>query len=280
MANTQVGRYETRRGFLMHFEAIAGILRDAADRHIRPRFRLLQEGDIVEKSPGELVTSADREAELEIAARLLELEPGIPVIGEEAVAAEPALLDALYLGETCWVLDPLDGTRNFIAGDERYGVQLALIEGGRAIAAWIWQPESDNLWHAERGKGTTRNGEPMRATAGPEAIADLRGAVFTTFMTPEERETFEAMPRVYTQGNPSLAASIDYPAMIEGTIDFVRWSRLNPWDHAPGTLILTEADGVARRLDGSLYQADASGRGILAARTPEVWTLIHTHWMT
>jgi fructose-1,6-bisphosphatase/inositol monophosphatase family enzyme len=263
----------------MHSEAVAGILRTAADTYIRPRFRLLKEGDIVEKSPGELVTSADREAEIDIAARLLELEPAIPVIGEEAVASDPSLLDALYRGETCWVLDPLDGTRNFIAGDARYGVQLALIEAGETVAAWIWHPEFDTLWQAERGKGTTRNGEPVRTTAGPSAVTELRGSVFTTFMTAGEREAFEAIPRVYTQGNPSLAASIDYPAVAEGSIDFVRWSRLNPWDHAPGTLILTEAGGMARRLDGGPYRADATGSGILAARTPEVWTLIDRHWL-
>jgi fructose-1,6-bisphosphatase/inositol monophosphatase family enzyme len=262
----------------MNPDQVPAILRDAAERLIRPRFRLLQEGDISEKSPGELVTVADREAEDEITRRLRELDPGVPVIGEEAVADDPSLLDALYQGERCWLLDPLDGTRNFISGDPRYGVQVALVEAGQAVAAWILHPEFGTIWQAERGSGTTRNGKRITTSAGPDRIADVRGVVFTKFMSDDERADFEALPVAYVQGDASLAASIDYPAMIEGNIDFVRWSRLMPWDHAPGTLVLTEAGGVAWRLDATPYRADATGTGIIAARTEATWHLVNEQW--
>lgn len=143
------------------------MLRDAADRYIRPRFRALRTTEVIEKSPGELVTIADREAEIFITSRPQQLRPGIAVIGEEAVAENPSLLNALYRGESCWLLDPQDGTNNFIAGDPHYGIAVALIEHGETTASWIWQPEFGDAWEASRGEGTRKNGVDIRPSEGP-----------------------------------------------------------------------------------------------------------------
>jgi fructose-1,6-bisphosphatase/inositol monophosphatase family enzyme len=257
--------------------SIPDLLRAAADTHIRPRFRALQTGETFEKSPGEVVTIADREAEVAIAAALANLTPGVPVIGEEATSEDPSLLLSLERGEACWLLDPLDGTPNFVAGKETYGCMLAYVEAGHALASWIWQPETGVLWHARQGEGAYRDGERMQVTdRDPGAVA--RGQVFTRFLPPDEREAIEAEPPFWDAVPLTMAAAFDYGALVEGAADFIRWGRLLPWDHAPGALVLSEAGGVARRMDGSPYFAGSTGIGLMAAATPAVWDTVRGRW--
>lgn len=95
-----------------------------------------------EKSPGELVTVADREAEAWLTPRLAALVPGSRVVGEEAVEADPSLLEGLE-GGVAWLLDPVDGTSNFARGEARFAMMAALLRDGEALAAWM------RLWPGE-----------------------------------------------------------------------------------------------------------------------------------
>ncbi|MET7280684.1 inositol monophosphatase family protein [Kribbella sp. NPDC005582] len=259
-------------------ERVLELLREAGERFVRPRFRALADGEVTEKSPGEVVTVADREAEVFLAAGLGLLRPGLPVVGEEAVAADPSVLDVLYPEGSCWLVDPVDGTNNFVSGDPSYGMAVALVEGGRAVASWIWQPEFGVAWEAELKAGTFRNGERMTVSARATTLPELRGVFHTRFFPPEQREAVEGQPVEYVRTPGALTSACDYPALIEGAVDFICWGRILPWDHAPGTLLLTEAGGVNRRLDGSAYEANAVGDGTLAAASSEVWELARGTW--
>ncbi len=101
--------------FTPDMDAVGQILREAAATTVVPRFRMLADHEIEEKSPGEVVTIADREAEAMITTRLQAMLPGVPVVGEEAVAADPSLIEAITTGPCVWLVDPLDGTANFAA---------------------------------------------------------------------------------------------------------------------------------------------------------------------
>jgi fructose-1,6-bisphosphatase/inositol monophosphatase family enzyme len=96
-------------------ENVSAVLRQAAAEAILPRFRKLTASDVEEKSPGELVTAADHHAERLIGEQLLQLDPSARIVGEEACARNPALASALNQG-TVWLIDPLDGTGNFVSG--------------------------------------------------------------------------------------------------------------------------------------------------------------------
>ncbi|MGB3327600.1 MAG: inositol monophosphatase family protein, partial [Thermomicrobiales bacterium] len=158
-------------------DAIIPALATIADEVILPRFRALHAGEIEEKSPGELVTVADREAEIRIAAVLRALRPDATVIGEEAVANHPGLLDALKADGACWLIDPLDGTQNFVEGRTTFAVMVALVEAGETVASWMWRPLERIAYVAERGSGAFRNGERQRVPAAPPGLASIRGTV-------------------------------------------------------------------------------------------------------
>ena len=96
--------------------------------------------------------------------------------------------------------------------------------------------------------------------------------MFTRFLDAPARERAEASAaRFATTDAGSKAAGIDYARLIDGKLDFIRYQRTMPWDHAPGSLLLSEAGGVARRLDGSAYRPDDDRLGLLNAADAGTW---------
>src|SRR3546814_8848845 len=118
-------REDTRR--------IAAILAEAAQAEVMPRFRRLSADAVRAKSsPRDLVTEADEAAERFIAARLAKLHPGAVMVGEEASARNPALLNMLVDADLAFLIDPIDGTRNFVAGLPLFGMMVAVCHRGRS----------------------------------------------------------------------------------------------------------------------------------------------------
>ena len=138
----------------------------------------MPQGDITEKGPGDLVTIADQECERVLSERLRVLRD-IPVVGEEATAADPSLLDLVATAPAVWVTDPIDGTSNFVAGNPNFVVMVSLVENGATMAAWVWHPETDTMLTAERGKGLLRNGKPAPT---PTRSDRARGILKRKFM--------------------------------------------------------------------------------------------------
>ncbi|MGY6710664.1 MAG: inositol monophosphatase family protein [Rhizobiaceae bacterium] len=253
---------------------VSSLLRHAASVAILPRFRKLEAGQVDEKSPGEVVTIADREAEQIITPRLLSLLPGSRVVGEEAAAADPAMMDGLDAGDV-WLVDPLDGTANFVAGSAEFSVMVALLRGGETVAAWLLDPVSDRLAVASQGAGAFIDGVRVRAAASASPVASCRGAVLTRFL-PEELKAAVAAntPRFSTISPGARCSGVDYPAVARGQQEFVLFWRLLPWDHAPGTLLVSEAGGWVARLDGTPYRPADQRPGLMAAQNREVWETV------
>src|SRR5947207_2016514 len=119
-------------------QRVAGLMRETAAAEVLPRFRNLTKQDIREKRPGDIVTVADVASEQRLASGLAKILPGVPVVGEEAVEADPGLLDLIgRRGESCWIVDPLDGTANFAAGKDQFAVIVCLVQDGATVGAWI-----------------------------------------------------------------------------------------------------------------------------------------------
>ena len=133
---------------------LAVILREAALAEILPRFRRLGEDAVRTKSgPLDLVTDADEAAERRIAVALAARFPGCFVLGEEAAAADPGLLDRLEEAELAIVLDPIDGTFNYAAGVPLFGTMAAMLVRGEVALSAIYDPMGDDAVLAVRGEG-------------------------------------------------------------------------------------------------------------------------------
>ncbi|MCT2558229.1 inositol monophosphatase [Tsuneonella sp. YG55] len=249
-------------------DEILALLRFAAQKAVMPRWRNLAEADVEEKAKDDLVTIADREVEAFLTEALARLAPEVPVVGEEASAADPAVLDRL--SGPCWIIDPIDGTSNFASGQGHFAIMVALADGGETLAGWIYDPRRDRLCRARKGEGAFVNDERVLAAPGgsdPPALAAM-----TRFMAPEQRAVFEReiVPHYTIAKAPGCAAE-QYPLVAIGGHDIAIYERTLPWDHAAGCLFLNEAGGVCARQDGSPYRVDSHRKGMIAAATPALW---------
>ena len=234
-----------------------------------PRFRQLDAAHIEEKAPDELVTIADRESEEALSEALLEMLPGSRVVGEEAVSADPSLIEGISQG-VVWIVDPIDGTANFAAGETPFGIMVALAVDGVTEAAWLYDPVQDRMCSAGRGQGAFINGARVHARTSGEAIPVA--GLSTRYLPPELREDIEqrAEGRMRCVGIPRCAAE-QYPRVMLGTNDLALFWRTHVWDHAPGALIVQEAGGKVARFDGTTYAIGQTGKGLLAAASPAMW---------
>ena len=247
-------------------DAVAQLLRDVAEEAINPRFRHLTDADAVEKSPGEVVTMVDREAEALLVRGLDRLLPRVPVIGEEDAADRPAVLDLLAAPGPVWLVDPLDGTPAFVAGSPEHAVMVALVDGGQTVVSAIYQPQHDRMFVAERGSGAFADGVRLRRTPSTSDLALLRGGVLRRFLDDRTRAAVDAAAHRFGDLTPgTTCAGVEYPLIAGGVRDFLLFWRTLPWDHAAGALLVAEAGGVARRLDGRDYTPARPGKGLLVS---------------
>lgn len=244
---------------------VADAIRSADAAELAPRFRRLSDRDIEEKSPGEIVTAADRACEAVLSLSLTRIAD-VPIVGEEAAASDPRVLDALDPEATYWLVDPLDGTVNFAAGSADYAVMVAYIHRGATAASWIWIPDRNQMFIAEQGAGATCNEVPL---ATPETLSidgGLAGVIKERFLPADVARSVTARaPQLGTVHPGVLCAGIEYPDLALGRTNYVLYWRTLPWDHAPGVLLAAEAGFVSIRPDGSAYEPHSTASGLLVA---------------
>jgi len=252
-----------------HHDAVVTLMRRVAAEIVLPRFRNLAADEIEEKAADDMVTVADRESEAALTAGLAALDPGIRVVGEEAVAADASLVDGIEHGRV-WIIDPIDGTNNYASGIATFGIMIALVEDGVTQAGWILDPVTDRLCHAVRDGGAYIDGARVFATPGggerPSAV------LATYYMTEAEKAAlYSRAERRFTVAPMPRCAAEQYPRLVLGTNDVALFQKTLPWDHAPGSLFLHEAGGVVRWPDGKPYAVGDQRRGMIAAASPALW---------
>ncbi len=249
---------------------VAAIMRDAANRAIMPRYQSLTADQIDAKAVDDVVTIADKEAELILAEGLARLLPEAAIVGEEAAHADPALLDRL--GDAlCWIIDPIDGTNNYAAGKPPFGVMVALSQAGETVAGWIYDPLSGRLAHAHCGAGAFIGEE--RITAQTTGQQPPVAAISLVFMDPAKRQAMkDRIAPHYTLVDIPRCAAEQYPRLVLGVNDCSIFERTLAWDHAAGVLFVNEAGGKAARPDGRAYRVDeAHLPGLIGAASERLW---------
>jgi len=249
---------------------VEAVMRDALQRAILPRYRTLADHEVIAKAVDDMVTVADREAEVLLAEGLARLLPEATIVGEEAAHADPAVLDRL--GDAlCWIIDPLDGTNNFAVGKPPFGVLVALAERGVTIGGWILDGLSGRFCHALQGKGAWIDGSAIRAKTSGETPPIA--AISLLFADPVRRAGLKThIAPHYTVVDIPRCAAEQYPRIVLGQNDLSIFERTLAWDHAAGVLFVNEAGGKAARPDGSPYRVDRHLEpGLIAAASPALW---------
>jgi 3'(2'), 5'-bisphosphate nucleotidase len=205
-----------------------------------------QGATVVHKADDSPVTEADRAAEELLRAALLRLEPDAPIVGEEGVAQG----DAPAPARRFWLIDPLDGTRDFIAGGDGYTVNVALVEDGAPRLGLVLHPPTGRLWAGGRGRGACAEpeGGPRAAIAARALHDPPRLLLSHSHLDARTRAWAEAVP-----GAERLQAgsSIKFCLLASGEADaYPRYGPTSEWDTAAGDAVLRGAGGVTLGADG------------------------------
>jgi fructose-1,6-bisphosphatase/inositol monophosphatase family enzyme len=252
---------------------VAELIRDVAASEIVPRFRALAAHEVREKKPGDLVTVADESAERALTPALQALLPGSIAIGEEAIAADPNLLQHLeHVDRPVWVIDPVDGTVNFAHGRPLFAVLIALVVGGQTVAGWIHDPLTGTMATAEIGSGAWDRGRRLKV-ADPVPPERMRGQILSRLFSHEGQYALRKQGVVFHHDSEALrCAGQEYLRLLTGAWHFTGYGRLRPWDHAAGILVHREAGGFSAYLsDRTPYHVGRGEGPVMMAPSAECW---------
>jgi myo-inositol-1(or 4)-monophosphatase len=246
----------------MHHSALLNVMIAAARktaRALKRDFGELEKLQVSLKGPANFVSSADRRAEETLFAELSKARPGYGFLGEEGGAREGA--DKSHR----WIVDPLDGTTNFLHGIPQFAISIALEREGTVIAGLIYNPANDEMFIAERGKGAFMNEQRIRVAGrkhlGEAVIACGLPHIGRGDFALARRET-SAMQEQVAGLRRFGAAALDLAWVAAGRLDGY-WERdIKPWDIAAGLILLREAGGFVSDCDGG---DDMFAKGHVAA---------------
>jgi myo-inositol-1(or 4)-monophosphatase len=209
------------------------------------------------KSPNDFVTEVDQAAEQAVIETLLTAYPGHGILAEESGRAHGAR-DSDYL----WIIDPLDGTTNFIHGFPVYAVSIALAFKGQVQQAVVYDPTRNDLFYASKGRGAFLNDKRLRVSKRNRMEDSLIGTGFP-FRKGDNFKRYVQMFETVMQNCAGLrrpgAAALDLCYVAAGWYDGFFETGLNPWDVAAGSLMITEAGGLIGNFTGEadyLYQRE------------------------
>ena len=259
---------------------LANVLREAAQTEVLPRFRGLAVAAVRQKSSHlDLVTDADVAAEVRIAAALAAAFPGAVVVGEEAASCDPSVLERLPGADLAFVVDPVDGTKNFASGLPLFGMMVGVLERGLAVAGIIYDPIADDFAAGLSGGGAwieRPDGRRKRLeVSAARPVGEMLGIVSWLFMPEPLRSIVTANLACVAGAVDYRTAAHEYRLIAGGHYDFALFGKLAPWDHVAGCLIHREAGGYAACLDGTPYGFASRAQGLLCAPDRASWMLLH-----
>ncbi|CAL62302.1 Inositol-1-monophosphatase (IMPase) (Inositol-1-phosphatase) (I-1-Pase) [Herminiimonas arsenicoxydans] len=222
---------------------------------------------VTEKNPNDFVTEVDQAAEQAIIEVLKTAYPDHAILAEESGASANLHDD----NENVWIIDPLDGTTNFIHGFPQYCVSIALQQRGQITQAVVYDPTRNDLFTATKGAGAYLNEKRIRVTKRDKIADALIGTGFPCRAT-DNIDEYQKMFKIMTQNCAGLrspgSAALDLAYVACGRFDGFFQKGLLPWDMAAGSLLITESGGIMGTFEG---ESDYLYKGDVLAGTPKVF---------
>lgn len=247
-------------------QTLEKLLISAAEQELLPRLHRVSVG---RKADGSLLTEADVSLQQYLMNALEELQPAIPVLGEELPAAVQQAMLAEGI-DGVWCLDPLDGTRNFACGFPVFAISLALIRQGRVELGLVYDPLRREIFTAAYGQGAWLNGERLVVPATTSLASALALIDFKRLPT-ELAQRLVVSPPFPSQRSIGSGA-LDWCWLAAGRVQVYLHGKQHLWDYAAGQLILAESGGQALTLQGEpVFINQLQTRSIAAGCNPAVF---------
>ncbi|CUA83281.1 MULTISPECIES: inositol monophosphatase family protein [Gulbenkiania] len=248
-------------------DQVIRVVREVAQTEVMPRF--LRVGSN-RKTDGTLFTEADLACQAALAHLLPQVLPH-PVLGEEMTdEAQHALWMAHRDG--LWVVDPIDGTTNFVNGLPYFAISVALMVDGKSELGVIYNPVADEMFYARRGKGAYMNGIPLPLKKTPNCMSDAIAGVEVKYLRSGKlANRLNTVAPCGSQRNMG-ASTLDWCSLASGRYDVYLHGGQRLWDYAAGAVILEEAGGRIASLESDDYWSDPPWkRSAIAALHPPLF---------
>jgi myo-inositol-1(or 4)-monophosphatase len=227
---------------------------------------------VYEKAPNNFVTSIDQAVEREIIGQISDAYPNHKFLSEESHAEE-----ALNDQDSFWIIDPLDGTTNFMHGLPHFAISISYYEAGQVQCAVVYDPVANELFTAMKGKGARLNQQRLRVSKHKK----LRGALLCTGFPcrkPEEQKFFVALINDLFKEVSGIrktgSAALDLAYVAAGRFDALVDSDLKLWDTAAGSLLVTESGGILTDFSGNSDSANGIHSAEIMCANPSVYAAV------
>ena len=275
---------ETQDGLI---DQVASLMRSACDQFIMPYHENLSEDEVATKtSDTDFVTIADREAEFWLIPELSKLLDDVLVVGEESISDDPSL--AKKIGKNLsFVIDPIDGTRNFVQGSPHFCSMVSLIDKGEPLIAWVLRPleqdiivsvaDEGNFYSSFEEEGDFSEWQPLIRQSERVDMQDMVGTGGLVGLSGQQREAVRAQLRALPHRRLIGSAGCEAVMMAMGQHDYLMHARTTPWDHTPVDLLARGAHMVSASLPNAYAFSPLSPEAILVAPTQESWFQLANH---
>lgn len=257
-----------------NIEELVSIIRQVAKDELLPRFTKVKHS---KKIDGSILTEADLAVQKAIEQKLNQLDDSILFLSEEMTVEDQENV-LQQVDKAVWILDPLDGTTNFAAGIPYYAVSLALIEQGQAALGIVYDPERDECFIAEKGRGATFNGKQINQN--DEALL-LKNAVACVDLKrlPEKLAVKIVTLHPFRSQRSYGGVALDWCWLAMGRFDVYLHGKQNIWDYAAGQLIYSESGGLSSTLSGEpVFVQSLQARSGVAALNHDLFAE-WTNWL-
>lgn len=240
------------------------IMIDAAERAGRRLIRDFGEVEnlqVSRKSPGDFVSKADLKSEATIKEVLSEARPNYGFLAEESGASQGS-------EEARWIIDPLDGTTNFLHGIPHWSISIALEKAGELVAGVVFDPIKDEMFYAEKDKGAYLNNRKIRVSARETMEESLFATGFPFLNVGEIKKFSQRLEKTTSESSGTRrfgSAALDCAYVAAGRYEAYWEEPINLWDVAAGIVIVREAKGKISDIYGDLHTPQS--RSIIASNT-------------
>ena len=232
---------------------IKTILTDISKKIIIPKFKNLKDNEIWIKNQNDLVTIVDIQVEDELIKNLNNLLPDSLFVGEEMYSKNPKIVKNYLQKSYCWTIDPIDGTKNFAKGKEKFAIMLALTYEKKILQSWIYKPISEDIISAKFENGSFYNDKKIKII-DDTPINNSVGSISSKYWEDNDFLKIKRLKNIFKEINSYGCIGFEYVDLSLNKRNFAILSKLSPWDHIPGILILREAGGFDSYFDQGNYQ--------------------------
>lgn len=250
-------------------DTIINILFDISKKFILPMYKNLKENDVMKKNNTDLVTSVDIKVEKELEKILCNLIPNSVFVGEELYSANPKILQNYKLKKYCWTVDPIDGTTNFVKGKEKFAIMIALSYNKKILQSWIYKPLTEDFCSSKNGEGAFINGNRIEKS-NYTSINKSKGSISLKYWDQNYYSKMNHIKDIFSKTNSYGCIGFEYIDICLGLRNFAILSKLSPWDHLPGILMLRESGGFDSYFDNGTYNHCIEKKNLVIANNTQL----------